>query len=93
MGQFVVRGSQVEITELPWRSWTRDYKSFLESLMQEGDIQDLREYHKDNSVRFVFHAAPSVLKLLKKGDNSDFIKKFRLARDISCNNMVLFHNN
>lgn len=44
----------MEIKELPYRCWTRDYKSFLEGMAQAGEIDDLKEYHKDNNVHFKF---------------------------------------
>ena len=49
----------LEITELPVRKWTQDYKEFLEELAKPEDknatpfITDYREHHTDASVRFV----------------------------------------
>ena len=51
-GRYLVTGhfneldeDEIEITELPIGKWTRDYKNFLEDLMQKEIIEDLREYH------------------------------------------------
>ena len=64
-GGFVIKGKYkiidneyIEITELPIRKWTRDFKNFLEECMvakdgAEPDIKDLREYHAGNRVHFV----------------------------------------
>jgi len=44
----------MEIKELPIGKWTKDYKEFLDSLM-EGDspiLSDIREYHTNNKVHF-----------------------------------------
>jgi DNA topoisomerase II len=40
------------IDELPIYKWTKDYKQFLETLIDEGVIEDMREYHSHNRVRF-----------------------------------------
>jgi DNA topoisomerase-2 len=36
---------ELEITELPIGTWTRDYKNFLEELVKDEHIEDIREYH------------------------------------------------
>ncbi len=47
----------IEISELPIKKWTRDYKTFLEEQMSskdgDPDIKDIREYHAGNRVHFV----------------------------------------
>lgn len=35
----------LEITELPIGKWTRDYKTFLEELATNNEIDDIKEYH------------------------------------------------
>merc|ERR1719238_1155224 len=68
-GKFEVSGhiqkkddKTVEITEIPVRKWTQDYKEFLEGMMpgekktEESaghTIEDFREYHTENTVHFV----------------------------------------
>jgi len=63
-GGFIIKGTfnilsedTIEITELPIGKWTRDYKNFLEELMNpkegEPEIEDIREYHAGNRVHFV----------------------------------------
>jgi DNA gyrase/topoisomerase IV subunit A len=88
-GDFKITGNQMEITELPWRVWTRDYKTFLEGLVQSDEIEDLREHHRDNQISFRFTVF-NLQTYLKKEGQSALIKRFKLSKDISCNNMVLF---
>ena len=74
--QFVFHGNlkktgsyQVEITELPFRKWTRDYKNFLEELVMKDEIiKDVRELHTDDKVHFVLETQSAVKNLddLKK---------------------------
>ena len=56
-GKATLNDDTVEITELPVKKWTRDYKTFLEEQMvsKDGDpdIKDIREYHAGNRVHFV----------------------------------------
>ena len=41
----IVDDDELEITELPLGKWTKDYKEFLEKLINDGKIEDIREYH------------------------------------------------
>nr|KAG5713710.1 hypothetical protein BaRGS_024337 [Batillaria attramentaria] len=57
----------IEITELPVRTWTQNYKEeVLESMLQGTDktpplIQDYKEYHTDTTVKFVVKMSPEKL--------------------------------
>ena len=44
----------MHIKELQIGKWTKDYKEYLDSIMNEGDtkIVGLREYHTKNRVHF-----------------------------------------
>lgn len=79
----------LEITELPFKKWTRDYKTFLEDLIQadEPDVTDIKEFHKDDSVRFEI-IVPKLRELASQEGAIE--KKFKLTSTISLNNMVLF---
>merc|ERR1719453_37670 len=53
------KGSEsVEITELPIKKWTQDYKEFLQGMLPGAEkktkiaMQDFREYHTERSVHF-----------------------------------------
>ena len=82
----------LRIYELPIRKWTREYKNFLENLLnpEEGDpeIEDIKEYHTNNSVDFVIRLPPGKLDSIIKGEGIE--KKFKLIGSISATNMVLF---
>merc|ERR1719326_1190040 len=87
----------LEITELPIRKWTQDYKEFLETLMpqdtkkgeEESDhvIEDFREYHTENTVHFVVTLTPAKM---REAQAAGFEKIFKLKSSISTNNMMLF---
>jgi len=48
-GKFeVISDKKLEITELPIHKWTREYKNFLEDLAKKDEIEDIKEFHKDN---------------------------------------------
>ncbi len=55
--------STLEITELPIRKWTQDYKEFLETLIKPDDkataalLADYKENHTDKSVHFTLQMA------------------------------------
>ena len=44
---------RLEISELPVKKWTNDFKKYLETLAQKDEIDEIREYHKDNTIKFV----------------------------------------
>merc|ERR1719277_593048 len=52
------KGNRVEITELPLRRWTTDYREFLQSFLPGSEkkskikLSDVREYHTENTVHF-----------------------------------------
>lgn len=84
----------LEITELPIRKWTQDYKEFLEELVKPEDraavpfITDYREHHTDTSVRFVVTLTEAKMReALAVGLET----KFKLTTKISCGNMMLFN--
>ncbi len=54
-GKFELKDDNwVEITELPVGKWTKDYKEFLEGLMEgeKAEINEIREHHTNNRVHF-----------------------------------------
>jgi DNA gyrase/topoisomerase IV subunit A len=42
----------VHIKELPVNKWTKDFKEFIETLMDQEKVSGLREYHTKNRVHF-----------------------------------------
>lgn len=80
----------IEITELPIKRWTRDYKNMLEDLMMKNElIEDIKEFHTDNTVRFVLSLTEDVKKI-ESEHQGGILKKLKLQSNISANNYVLF---
>ena len=82
----------LEITELPLKKWTQDYKEFLEELAKpEGKkdpfIVDYKEHHTDTSVHFVIKMTPEKM---KEAIDAGLYSKFKLTSKISITNMMLF---
>jgi DNA topoisomerase II len=80
----------LKITELPIRKWTRDYKKFLETLLEKDIITDLREYHTTINVDFeiFYEDAKNYF-----DDDETIVKQFKLSTTLSDNNYVLFDRN
>jgi len=83
----------IEITELPVKRWTQDYKEFLAKLVETGDdgargrIDDFREYHTENNVHFCLNGIADQMKAL---ENEGLEKALKLRSSISTSNMVFF---
>ena len=88
-GQYLVTGivnkkdpKTLEITELPVKKWTQDYKEGLQKLLpsnfdkpENAWIQDFREYHTESSVNFELIMTDAQMEACK-GDN--LIERFKL---------------
>ncbi len=48
--------NRLDVIELPVKKWTKDYKNFIEEMMDDDEqpalVDDLREYHTNNRVHF-----------------------------------------
>jgi DNA topoisomerase-2 len=102
-GKFEVNGvitkkdhKTLEITEIPVRKWTQDYKEFLETLMpadkkaEEGGnhvIEDFREYHTENTVHFELNLTPEKM---REAEQVGLEKTFKMKASVSGQNMMLF---
>merc|ERR1719353_1596202 len=102
-GKFEVSGvvtkkdnKTVEITEIPVRKWTQDYKEFLEGMMpgekksEESSghmIEDFREYHTENTVHFT---VTMTSEKMKEAEKIGLDKVFKLKSSVSTANMMLF---
>ena len=102
--KFVVSGeiaeiseTKLEITELPVRSWTQNYKeSVMEALINGSEkipaqISDYKEYHTDKTVKFVVSMTADKLRAAEKTKGLHTF--FKLQTTISTNSMVLFDHN
>jgi len=89
------RGSGIEITELPIRKWTQDYKEFLQTMLpgSEGrskiNLQDIREYHTERNVHF---SLKMTTEELAKAKEAGIEEGFKLRTSIAETNMVLFNH-
>lgn len=81
----VVGDNELEITELPVKKWTRDYKSFLEELAEKEKVDEISEYHTENRVHFIV-GIPGVCGLA----DSALEKNFKLSSSLATSNLVLF---
>lgn len=97
-GRYIVKGkykrdgdNKLIITDLPIKKWTREYKNYLEELAQKDEIKDIKEFHKDNNVKFVIKFKNTIKDFAINDDELE--KKLKLVSSISCNNFVLFDHN
>lgn len=83
----------LEITELPLKKWTQDYKEFLQTMLPGSDkpskiqVQDVREYHTENKVHFHVKITPETMEAAKK---EGLGQVFKMTGSICETNMVLF---
>ncbi|KAJ9091384.1 DNA topoisomerase 2 [Naganishia friedmannii] len=90
-----IDSTTVEITELPIKKWTQDYKEMLEEWIAGTEkvpatVKDYREYHTDSTVHFVVTMSEAEL---KKAEDEGLEKRFRLVNQINTSNMVCFDLN
>merc|ERR1719217_980288 len=95
-GKFWENDKGIEITELPLRKWTQDYKEFLQGMLpgSEGKskikIEDVKEYHTEKTVHFSVKIADEELKRVKSKEGGGIDGGFKLSSNINETNMVLF---
>ncbi len=96
--RYIVRGkfkregdNKLIITDLPIKKWTREYKNFLEELAQKDEIEDIKEFHKDNNIKFVIKFKNTIRDFAINDEELE--KKLKLTSSISCSNFVLFDHN
>lgn len=82
---------EVEITELPIRTWTQDFKDKLEDIIKAEKtpsfIRDYRDYNTHTKVHFVIQMDE---KHLKSAVDEGLEEKFKLSRTIATTNLVAF---
>ncbi|KAI1727367.1 DNA gyrase/topoisomerase IV, subunit A domain-containing protein [Ditylenchus destructor] len=80
----------LEITELPIKLWTQTYKETVIEPLMEGTITDFKEYHTDQTVKFIIKMTPEKL---KEAERQGLHNVFKLQNVINTSNMVLFDSN
>ena len=99
-----IDGKTVEITELPIKSWTENYKKHLESLIidkknknkKKQYLSNFKSHCTDTEVRFILNFKKPILdKLMKVDGNGEipFEKIFKMSSTITTSNMNLYNQN
>ncbi|KAM8945841.1 DNA topoisomerase 2-alpha [Pelodytes ibericus] len=89
----VLDTTTVEISELPVRTWTQNYKEQVLEPMLNGSektpplITDYKEYHTDTTVKFIVKMTEGKL---AEAEAAGLHKVFKLQTPLTCNSMVLF---
>ncbi|OJD18168.1 hypothetical protein AJ78_01780 [Emergomyces pasteurianus Ep9510] len=83
--------NEVEITELPIRCWTQDFKDRLEEIIKAEKapsfIKDYRDYNTHTKVHFIIQLDE---KHAKKAISEGLEEKFKLTKTIATSNLVAF---
>lgn len=84
-------GTEVEITELPVRTWTQDFKDKLEEIIKAEKvpsfIKDYKDYNTHDAVHFIIQMDE---KHMAKAVEEGLIEKFKLTKTIATSNLVAF---
>ncbi|KAF7715176.1 DNA topoisomerase II [Penicillium ucsense] len=82
---------EVEITELPIRTWTQDFKDKLEDIIKAEKvpsfIKDYKDYNTHSKVHFVIQLDE---KNMKMSGSENWEEKFKLSKTIATTNLVAF---
>jgi DNA topoisomerase-2 len=83
--------NEIEITELPVRMWTQDFKDKLEEIIKAEKepswIKDYLEYNTPTTVHFIIKMEEKQMKItLEKG----LEERFKLAKTMATSNLVAF---
>jgi DNA topoisomerase-2 len=86
-----VGDNEVEITELPIRTWTDDFKAKLEEIIKAEKvpsfIKDYKEFNDHKNVHFVIQLDE---KHMKAAVSEGLAEKFKLNKTIATSNLVAF---
>jgi DNA topoisomerase II len=86
-----VGNNEVEITELPIRMWTDDFKAKLEDIIKAEKvpsfIKDYKEYNDHKSVHFVIQMDE---KHMKAALSDGLAERFKLNKTVATSNLVAF---
>ena len=85
-----VNKTVLEIDELPYGTWTEDYKQHLLKLCEDGDIKRFTEDHTHRAVKFTLAGSKLQLDALEGESEGDLYAKLRLDGPLSMRNMHAF---
>lgn len=84
-----VGANEIEITELPIRMWTMDFKEKLEEIIKSEKgpsfIKDYEDYHSHMKVHFVIKMDPKYAL-----EEDQFMERLKLNKSIATSNLVAF---
>jgi DNA topoisomerase-2 len=84
--------TEVEITELPIRTWTQDFKDKLEEVIKADKtpsyIKDYKDYNTHKDVHFIVTMSDE--KHMKSANEEGLEERFKLSKSIATSNMVAF---
>lgn len=89
----ILSNTELEITELPLRVWTQNYKeSVMESLLHGSEkippmITDYKEYHTDTTVRFLVTMTEEKM---RQAESEGLHRTFKLQTSHAITSMVLY---
>ena len=85
--------NEVEITELPIRMWTDDFKGTLEDIISSAKvpsfIKDYKEFNDHKTVHFIVQMDE---KHMKQSISEGLAERFKLNKTIATSNMVAFNS-
>jgi DNA topoisomerase-2 len=85
----------IEITELPVKKWTCDYKLIIEKLIEEGEdksaVEDMLEYHTTRNVHFKLKLGDYMGNKLANSGQAEEI--FKITGSFSVKNLVGWDSN
>lgn len=86
----------LKISELPIKTWTQDYKIFIEKLMTgdekkniDAEIKDFKENHTDTTVSFTITASKEIIDKFER-EKEGLHGKFKLRTRVNTTNMNVF---
>eukprot|EP00928_Gymnodinium_smaydae_P069983 TRINITY_DN53940_c0_g1_i1.p1 TRINITY_DN53940_c0_g1~~TRINITY_DN53940_c0_g1_i1.p1 ORF type:complete len:1309 (-),score=272.18 TRINITY_DN53940_c0_g1_i1:634-4497(-) len=86
--------NKAEITELPIKKWTQDYREFLEECLPKGAkkegskfLEEFTEHHTEKNIHFELSLSADGVKAAEAGNLEKILK---LKTSLSTNNMILF---
>lgn len=83
--------SEVEITELPVRTWTQDFKDKLEDIIKAEKtpsfVKDYKDYNTHDTVHFIIQMDE---KHMTAAMEEGLIEKFKLTKTVATSNLVAF---
>jgi len=98
-GILLYDGKNIEITELPVKLWTSDYKEFLEELVESKDslFKNYQNLSSDTEVKFILKVETDKLETVKKlleivDENglNQLYKMLKLYKTIKVSNLTLY---